>query len=54
LGRHPRLAGHPVNPASVRDWLRSQGRRAKTDAQDARGLAAYVERASIPGAFALG
>jgi transposase len=30
-----------VNPANVRDWLRSQGRRAKTDAQDARGLAAY-------------
>lgn len=30
-----------VHPTQVRDWIRSQGRRAKTDALDARGLAAY-------------
>lgn len=30
-----------VHPKQVRDWIASQGRRAKTDALDARGLAAY-------------
>jgi transposase len=29
------------NPRQVRDWLRGQGRRAKSDPQDARGLAHY-------------
>jgi hypothetical protein len=31
-----------VNPVQVRDWARSQGRRAKTDAQDALLLARYA------------
>lgn len=31
-----------VNPVHVRDWAKSQGRRAKTDAQDALVLARYV------------
>ncbi len=30
-----------VNPAQVREWARSEGRRAKTDRQDARMLADY-------------
>ncbi len=30
-----------VNPARVRDWAKSEGRRAKTDRQDARMLADY-------------
>lgn len=30
-----------VNPAQARAWITSQGRRAKTDALDAQGLAAY-------------
>ncbi len=29
------------NPRQIRDWLRGQGQRAKSDAQDARGLAQY-------------
>lgn len=34
-----------VNPYQVRQWARSQGRRAKTDAQDARLLAQYGAQA---------
>ena len=38
-----------VNPVQVRDWAKSQGRRAKTDAQDAVMLARFVaERPSRP------
>jgi transposase len=29
------------NPRQIRDWLRGQGQRAKSDPQDARGLAHY-------------
>jgi len=37
-----------VNPARVREWARSEGRRAKTDRQDARMLADYGQDKEPP------
>lgn len=39
---------HQPNPARVREWARSQGRRAKTDRQDALVLARYGAERSLP------
>ena len=36
------------NPRQVRDWAKSQGRRAKTDAQDAQVLAQYGAQTQVP------
>lgn len=36
------------NPRQVREWARSQGRRAKTDAQDAQTLARYGMQPHLP------
>ncbi len=39
---------HRPNPRQVREWARSQGRRAKTDRQDALVLARYGAERSLP------
>jgi len=39
---------HRPNPARVREWARSQGRRAKTDRQDALVLARYGAERQLP------
>lgn len=39
---------HQPNPARVREWARSQGRRAKTDRQDALVLAQYGAGRALP------
>ncbi|HEX9013083.1 MAG TPA: IS110 family transposase [Anaerolineaceae bacterium] len=51
LARWANQRGWPVyrpNPRQVRDWARSQGRRAKTDRQDAQVLAQYGAQRTIP------
>jgi transposase len=51
LLEHLHAAGHHaslINPRWIKDYARSEGRRNKTDAVDARVIARYVEKHALP------